>query len=118
MKSAKTTQVYKPSKDEILAVSSSWVAATLNVLPGLGAGYLYQRRWKAYWSTSFITFAWGFISLSRQLGIDPSDPAPVEADQSIFYGLLFVSLVTAFEAWIAVARARSSLNYESTESTS
>jgi hypothetical protein len=23
---------------------------TLNVVPGLGAGYLYQRRWKAYGS--------------------------------------------------------------------
>ena len=37
-----------PTKQEILAASAGWVAATLKVLQGLGAGYLYQRRWKAY----------------------------------------------------------------------
>jgi len=41
-----------PTKQEILAASAGWVAVTLNVLPGLGTGYLYQRRWKAYWITS------------------------------------------------------------------
>ena len=41
-----------PTKQEILAASAGWVAVTLNVLPGLGAGYLYQRRWKAYGITS------------------------------------------------------------------
>ena len=35
----------------ILAASAAWVAVLLNVIPGLGAGYLYQRRWKAYWIT-------------------------------------------------------------------
>ena len=38
----------KPSKAQILAASSGWVATTLNFLPGLGAGYLYQRRWGPY----------------------------------------------------------------------
>ena len=33
-----------PTKEEILGASAGWVAVTLNVLPGLGAGYLYQRR--------------------------------------------------------------------------
>ena len=32
----------------------------MNVVPGLGAGYLYQRRWKAYW----ITSAWRRLGLS------------------------------------------------------
>ena len=31
-----------PSKQEILAASSGWVAVVLNVVPGLGTGYLYQ----------------------------------------------------------------------------
>ena len=31
---------------------------TLNVAPGLGAGYLYQRRWKAYWITSALATSW------------------------------------------------------------
>ena len=43
-----------PTKEEILAASAGWVAVILNVLPGLGAGYLYQRRWKAYWVTSAL----------------------------------------------------------------
>jgi ABC-type Mn2+/Zn2+ transport system permease subunit len=30
----------------------------LNVLPGLGAGYLYQRRWRPYWITSAISTSW------------------------------------------------------------
>ena len=43
-----------PTKQEILAASTGWVAVTLNVVPGLGAGYLYQRRWKTYWITSAL----------------------------------------------------------------
>ena len=34
-----------PSKEEILASSKGWVASFLNFFPGLGSGYLYQRRW-------------------------------------------------------------------------
>ena len=47
-----------PTKQEILAASAGWVAVTLNVVPGLGAGYLYQRRWKAYWVTSALATTW------------------------------------------------------------
>ena len=47
-----------PTKQEILAASAGWVAVTLNVVPGLGAGYLYQRRWKAYWITSALATSW------------------------------------------------------------
>ena len=43
-----------PTRREIIAASAGWVAVTLNVVPGLGAGYLYQRRWKAYWITSAL----------------------------------------------------------------
>ena len=47
-----------PTKDDILTASAGWVAVTLNVIPGLGAGYLYQRRWKAYWITSALATSW------------------------------------------------------------
>jgi len=43
-----------PTRQQILAASAGWVAVVLNVLPGLGAGYPYQRRWKAYWITSAV----------------------------------------------------------------
>ena len=47
-----------PTKDQVLAASAGWVAVVLNVVPGLGAGYLYQRRWKAYWITSALATTW------------------------------------------------------------
>ena len=47
-----------PTKQETLAASAGWVAITLNVVPGLGTGYLYQRRWKAYWVTSALANTW------------------------------------------------------------
>ena len=47
-----------PTKQEILPASAGWVAVTLNVLPGLGAGHLYQRHWKAYWITSALASSW------------------------------------------------------------
>ena len=57
-----------PTKQEILATSAGWVAVSLNVAPGLGAGYLYQRRWKAYWITSALATAW--LVLGAALGQD------------------------------------------------
>ena len=57
-----------PTKQEVLAASAGWVAVTLNVVPGLGAGYLYQRRWKAYWITSALATTW-FV-LGAVLGQD------------------------------------------------
>ena len=57
-----------PTRQEILATSAGRVAVTLNVLPGLGAGYLYQRRWKAYWITSALATTW-FV-LGAVLGQD------------------------------------------------
>ena len=36
-----------PDRKAVLAASAPWLGALLNVLPGLGAGYLYQRRWRA-----------------------------------------------------------------------
>ena len=58
-----------PTKQEILAASAGWVAVTLNVLPGLGAGYLYQRHWKAYWITSAIA-ATTWFALGAVVGQD------------------------------------------------
>ena len=46
------------SKVEILASSKGWVASFLNLLPGLGSGYIYQRRWKPYFLTIAATTSW------------------------------------------------------------
>ena len=67
-----------PTREQILAASAGWVAVLLNVIPGLGAGYLYQRRWKAYWITSALGAAW-FVA-GAVLGQDAEPAAEAQAD--------------------------------------
>ena len=75
-----------PSREQILAASAGWVAVLLNVIPGLGAGYLYQRRWKAYWITSALATAW-FVA-GAVLGQD-AEPAAEAQNQLVgLIGLL------------------------------
>jgi len=93
-------------RQKILGDSSGWVAVLLNFLPGLGAGYIYQRRWKAYWITTIVSALWVFFDISRELGVDPSDPGAFQSNQSGFFGLFIIASITAIEAWIAAKRAR------------
>jgi hypothetical protein len=93
-----------PTREQILGASAGWVAVVLNVLPGLGAGYLYQRRWKAYWITSALATAW-FVA-GAVLGQD-ADPASQTQNQLVgLVGLLLLAGVTGAEAGLAVKRAR------------
>ena len=39
------------------------MAVLLNLVPGLGTGYIYQRRWRAYWITSAISTSWFVLGL-------------------------------------------------------
>jgi hypothetical protein len=93
-----------PTREQILAASAGWVAVLLNVLPGLGAGYLYQRRWRAYWITSVLATAW-FVAgalLARY-----ADAAAEATNQwAGLVGLLLLAVVTAAEAGLAVKRVR------------
>lgn len=86
-----------------LAWSAPWLAALLNVLPGLGAGYLYQRRWRPYWITSAISTSWFALGawLAQNRG------ASQESDRLVgLAGLLLLALITAAEAFLAGRRAR------------
>lgn len=80
------------------------MAVVLNVIPGLGAGYLYQRRWKAYWLTSALATSW-FVAgalLARQ-----ADAAAEDQNQLVgLIGLLLLAAVTATEAGLAVKKVR------------
>ena len=98
----------KDSRDQILSLSSAWVAVVLNVFPGLGLGYIYQRRWKAYWLTTAITTAWTLAAYLRETVDDPFDPASLQGGQFLFYGLPVITLITALEAGYAAIKARSS----------
>lgn len=93
------------SRQAVLAASAPWLGALLNVLPGLGAGYLYQRRWRAWWITSFLGAGWFGLGAVLQ-----GDPATIAADPSIqlagLAGLLLLAAITAAEAFLAARRAR------------
>ncbi len=98
-----------PTKSMIIASSSGWLAAFLNFLPGLGTGYLYQRRWGAYWITTLSSAAWVYFDLSRQLAIDTSDPASIQTDNVGLIGILVISSVSAYEAATTVKKERDEL---------
>ena len=93
-----------PTKREILAASAGWVAVTLNVVPGLGAGYLYQRRWKAYWITSALGTTW-FV-LGAVLGQGAEGAQDIQNQLVGLVGLIALAAGTAVEAGIAVKKSR------------
>ena len=90
-----------PTRDEILASSKGWVASFLNFLPGLGSGYLYQRRWKPYFITITAISAWFALGFFLQ-----GDSEPSQTEQIIgISGLFFISIVTVIEANLAFKKA-------------
>ena len=90
-----------PSRDEILASSKGWVASLLNLLPGLGSGYLYQRRWKPYFFTIAASTAWFALGFFLQ-----GDSEPSQTEQIIgISGLFFIAIVTVIEANLAFKKA-------------
>jgi len=97
-----------PSRDEILASSKGWVASFLNFLPGLGSGYLYQRRWKPYFFTITASTAWFTLGFALQRDSEPS-----QSEQIIgISGLFFISIVTVIEANFAFKKASSKTKVE------
>jgi hypothetical protein len=93
-----------PTRNQILAASAGWVAVMLNVVPGLGAGYLYQRRWKAYWITSALATSW--VVAGAALGQNAEAAAEAQNQLVGLIGLLVLAAVTATEAGLAVKRVR------------
>ena len=88
-------------KDQILASSSGWVASLLNFFPGLGTGYIYQRRWLPYFLTSGAVIVWFILGIFLQ-----GDKEPSQSDQLIgLTGLFFISVVTVIEANLAYKKS-------------
>ena len=93
-----------PTKREILAASAVWVAVTLNIVPGLGAGYLYQRRWQAYWVTSVLATTWFVLgAVLRQGGEGAED---IQNQLIGLLGLVALSGGSAVEAGLAAKKSR------------
>ena len=85
------------NKNQILASSSGLVASFLNFLPGLGTGYIYQRRWRPYFLTLGAVSIWFVLGILIQNGNEPTN-----IEQLIgILGLLFISLVTVVESYLA-----------------
>jgi hypothetical protein len=97
-----------PTRQQILSVSSAWVAVLLNIVPGVGSGYIYQRRWRAYWLTAAAATAWFVLGAVQAAGIDPVlMPDLMARNQRVgVLGFLALALVTAVEAALAVRRSR------------
>ncbi|MCP9929673.1 hypothetical protein KBY82_02620 [Cyanobium sp. AMD-g] len=97
-----------PEDKTILAGSAPWLGALLNVVPGLGTGYIYQRRWRAYWITSALATAWfllGAVLGGAATATDLTTPDP--RNQLIgLGGLLLLAALTAAEAFREARRAR------------
>jgi hypothetical protein len=89
-----------PTREQILAASAGWVAVVPNLVPGVGNGYLYQRRWKAYWITVAVA-----VSLLTTNAITNSRTKD-QLQQVGVLGLLLLGPVTAVEAGLAVKRVR------------
>lgn len=98
------------SQQVILAASSPWVAVVLNLVPGLGTGYIYQRRWRAYWISSGLATAWFVAGGVLSQNVDEVlMPDLVQQNQLIgLGGLLLLAVVTATEAGLAARRAQPS----------
>ena len=75
------------------------------MVPGLGAGYLYQRRWKAYWITSALATTW-FV-LGAVLGQDAQAAEKLQNQLVGIVGLVALAAGTAVEAGLAAKKARS-----------
>ena len=91
----------KLSKEQVLASSSGWVASLLNFLPGVGAGYLYQRRWLPYFISAGAVTAWFVIGIILQ-----GDKEPSQTEQLIgISGLFLISTITVVEAKLAFKKA-------------
>lgn len=92
----------------VLAASAPWLGALLNVLPGLGAGYLYQRRWIAWWLTNALATACLVLGAWWAAGsaLPALQPAAATVPLPTLAGLSLLSLVTAVEAFLAARRAR------------
>ena len=75
-----------------------------NVLPGLGAGYLYQRRWKAYWITSALATTWFVLGVVLGQGAEAAEEMQNQLIGLV--GLVALAAGTAVEAGLAAKKSR------------
>ena len=74
------------------------------MVSGLGAGYLHQRRWKAYWITSFLATTWFVLGAVLGQGSEGTEEIQNQLINSL--GLIALAAATAVEAGLAVKKSR------------
>lgn len=97
-----------PEDKTILAASAPWLGALLNVVPGLGTGYIYQRRWRAYWITTALATGWFLLGAVLGGAGTTADLQAVDPRNQLIGlgGLLLLAALTAAEAFREARRAR------------
>ena len=100
------------TKYEILASSSGWLAFLLNSFPGIGTGYIYQRRWFPYFLNVAASTIWFFLGVYILRGNEPTN------DQQIIglSGFLLISIITSIESLLAHKRSLKMIKEESNNS--
>lgn len=102
-----------------MASSSGWVAVSLN-LGCQGVGYIYQRRWRAFWIGGAAAVASAVVLGAAAAALATRLPAEARGRGDIYTvdltmpvtavgayaGLLAVGVGSAVEAGLAVKRAR------------
>jgi len=102
------------SRDQLVAASSSWVAVSLN-LGCQGMGYVYQRRWGAFWlggcaavaAAAVLAFGAGIAGYS--LAGERKDRDAITTASAMvagYVGWFAVGLGSAVEAGVATTQAR------------
>jgi hypothetical protein len=99
-----TEQEARPDQKRILASSAPWLAALLNGVPGLGTGYIYQRRWRPYWITTALATGWFILGALTA----PESEGPDDGTHQLagLIGLLVLAVVTMTESFLAGRKAR------------
>ncbi|MEA5415412.1 hypothetical protein [Synechococcus sp. BA-132 BA5] len=97
-----------PEDKTILAASAPWLGALLNIVPGLGTGYIYQRRWRAYWITTALATGWFLLGAVLGGAGTTSDLQAADPRNQLIGlgGLLLLAGLTAAEAFREARRAR------------
>ena len=69
----------------------------LNLFPGIGVGYIYQRRWRPYFLTLGAVAVWFVLGIFLQ-----KNDSPNQTEQIIgLSGLALISLITSIESNLA-----------------
>lgn len=111
-------------KDQIIAQSAGWLGVILN-LGCNGTGYIYQRRWRAFWIGGLLAFGCAFIAgaggavlgsaIAQNEGLSDEESVATAATLGlvgVYLGFGGVGIGSAVEAGLRVSRVRKQLEEE------